>query len=134
MATSISTNDRVDEKTTVVSFEAIGSVKMGEVEASSSISASSASSLVSWSDVLDPANPKNFSCGMKCLIGLVIGLMNLIVSFAISVFSGVEDQAKEAFYGKDGKDGNVMQLGVSLYIFGLAMGMLMRLEQMLELI
>ncbi|KAF2165257.1 hypothetical protein M409DRAFT_67499 [Zasmidium cellare ATCC 36951] len=92
---------------------------MGEVDVSSSISASSASSLVSWSDVLDPANPKNFSCGMKCLIGLVIGLMNLIVSFAISVFSGVEDQVKEAFHGKDG---NVMQRGVSLYIFGLAMG------------
>lgn len=47
--------------------------------------------------------------------------MNFIVSFAISIFSGVEEKAKETTFHGEGD--NVMQLGVSLYIFGLAMGM-----------
>ncbi|KAK4505201.1 hypothetical protein PRZ48_003164 [Zasmidium cellare] len=119
VATSISSSVGMDEKVTVVSYGVVGGVEMGKFEVSSSISGSSGSSLVSWSDGQDPSNPKNFRWAVKCIIGVVIALMNFIVSFAISVFSGVEEKAQEAFHGEDS---NVMQLGVSLYIFGLAMG------------
>lgn len=121
VAMSMSTEEQLEGKTQDDSMTVPETVRVGDFETGSSISASSASSLVSWRDGLDPANPKNFSCAVKCLIGVVIGLMNFIVSFAISVFSGVEKKAKETAFKS--KDDDVMQLGVSLYIFGLATGM-----------
>lgn len=121
VAISMSSEDPLAEKIRDDSDIAPEPGQTGDFETVNSVSASSALSLVRWSDGLDPANPKNFTCAVKCLVGVVIGLMNFIVSFAISIFSGVEEKAKETAFKGEAND--VMQLGVSLYILGLAIGM-----------
>lgn len=83
-----------------------------------SLSVQCESSLVTWSGEDDPENSKNIKAHVKFVVGLNIGLMNFIVSFAISVFSGV---APEAGY-ELGYDKDTMQLGVSAFILGLALG------------
>lgn len=85
---------------------------------SNTSSVQSQSSLVTWEAEDDPSNPKNFANIIKLAIGVVIGLMNFIVSFAISIFSGVLDQVEDDF--RNG--GSAVKLGVSLFILGLALG------------
>ncbi|CAK4034007.1 MFS general substrate transporter [Lecanosticta acicola] len=75
--------------------------------------------LVEWDGKHDPQNPKNFSTRIKVAIGLVIGLMNFVVSFAISVFSGATGPLG---HDDDPLSGNAADLGVSLFILGLAFG------------
>lgn len=79
----------------------------------------SENALVTWDDDRDTENPKNFSCFIKAGIGVNIGLMNFVVSLAISIFSGALEPA--------GRDSNPLSettfdYGVSLFILGLAFG------------
>lgn len=79
----------------------------------------SENTLVTWDGDRDAENPKNFSCFVKAGIGVNIGLMNFVVSFAISIFSGALEPA-----GRDSSplSETTFEYGVSLFILGLAFG------------
>lgn len=83
-----------------------------------SYSIPSQSGLVGWTGDNDSENPHNFHQLLKAFIGFVVGMMNFIVSFAISVLSGVLTEAGQEM----DVDANSMQLAVSMFILGLAIG------------
>ncbi|GIZ46947.1 hypothetical protein CKM354_001005000 [Cercospora kikuchii] len=75
--------------------------------------------LVSWSGANDKENPQNFSNMTKLSIGINVSMMNLIVSFAVSVVSSMLGQIAIDFEQHDLEE---MQLAVTVYIAGLAFG------------
>lgn len=85
---------------------------------SSRCSAKSNNDVVSWSGEDDLENPQKFRLVVKCLIGIVIGLMNFVVSLAISLFTGILDVSGREFHQSIDR----MQLALTLYILGLAFG------------
>lgn len=79
----------------------------------------SPSRLVGWSGQGDQQNPQNFTVAQKVSISLVISLMNLTVSLAVSVFSAMlEVVAAEFKQDRPEK----MESTLTAYILGLAFG------------
>ncbi|RDW84883.1 hypothetical protein BP6252_02473 [Coleophoma cylindrospora] len=74
--------------------------------------------LVSWDGPDDPDNPLNFPARVKCTIVLLTGAVTFCVSFASSVFSTATAATALEFHVSE----EVMILGVSLYVFGFALG------------
>lgn len=79
----------------------------------------SPSRLVGWSGQGDQQNPQNFTVVQKVSISVVISLMNLTVSLAVSVFSAMlEVVAAEFKQDRPEK----MESTLTAYILGLAFG------------
>ncbi|KXT17408.1 hypothetical protein AC579_5741 [Pseudocercospora musae] len=73
---------------------------------------------VTWEGDSDPNHPRNFRGHIKCAIALTIGMMNLVVSLAVSLFTGFLPQLGQEYeYGAER-----MQLCLTVYILGLAFG------------
>lgn len=93
-----------------------------DVETAAAAAASSVHSpsrLVGWSGQGDQQNPQNFTVVQKASISLVISLMNLTVSLAVSVFSAMlEVVAAEFKQDRPEK----MESTLTAYILGLAFG------------
>lgn len=93
-----------------------------DVETAAAAAASSVHSpsrLVGWSGQGDQQNPQNFTVVQKVSISLVISLMNLTVSLAVSVFSAMlEVVAAEFKQDRPEK----MESTLTAYILGLAFG------------
>lgn len=87
--------------------------------AAAASSVHSPSRLVGWSGEGDQQNPQNFTVVQKVSISLVISLMNLTVSLAVSVFSAMlEVVAAEFKQDRPEK----MESTLTAYILGLAFG------------
>lgn len=93
-----------------------------DVETAAAAAASSVHSpsrLVGWSGQGDQQNPQNFTVVQKVSISVVISLMNLTVSLAVSVFSAMlEVVAAEFKQDRPEK----MESTLTAYILGLAFG------------
>lgn len=93
-----------------------------DVETAAAAAASSVHSpsrLVGWSGQRDQQNPQNFTVVQKVSISVVISLMNLTVSLAVSVFSAMlEVVAAEFKQDRPEK----MESTLTAYILGLAFG------------
>lgn len=93
-----------------------------DVETAAAAAASlvhSPSRLVGWSGQGDQQNPQNFTVVQKVSISVVISLMNLTVSLAVSVFSAMlEVVAAEFKQDRPEK----MESTLTAYILGLAFG------------
>lgn len=74
--------------------------------------------LVDWDGVDDPDNPMNWSPSYKWLLTVVLGMMTFCSAFASSVFSTATKATGELF----GVSDEVMILGTSLFVLGLAAG------------
>lgn len=87
--------------------------------AAAASSVHSPSRLVGWSGQGDQQNPQNFTVVQKVSISVVISLMNLTVSLAVSVFSAMlEVVAAEFKQDRPEK----MESTLTAYILGLAFG------------
>ncbi|EMF15694.1 MFS general substrate transporter [Sphaerulina musiva SO2202] len=87
--------------------------------AAAASSVHSPSCIVGWSGQGDQQNPQNFTVVQKVSISLVISLMNLTVSLAVSVFSAMlEVVAAEFKQDRPEK----MESTLTAYILGLAFG------------
>ncbi|KAF7190220.1 Citrinin biosynthesis cluster MFS transporter mrr1 [Pseudocercospora fuligena] len=83
-----------------------------------SFSLETGSNAITWEGDSDPNIPRNFKRHIKCTIALTVGMMNLVVSLAVSVFTGFLPQVDQEFgYGTER-----MQLCLTVYILGLAFG------------
>lgn len=90
-----------------------------ETAAAAASSVHSPSRLVGWSGQGDQQNPQNFTVVQKVSISVVISLMNLTVSLAVSVFSAMlEVVAAEFKQDRPEK----MESTLTAYILGLAFG------------
>lgn len=90
-----------------------------EAAAAAASSVHSQSRLVGWSGEGDQQNPQNYTVVQKVSISLVISLMNLTVSLAVSVFSAMlEVVAAEFKQDRPEK----MESTLTAYILGLAFG------------
>lgn len=93
-----------------------------DVETAAAAAASSVHSpsrIVGWSGEGDHQNPQNFTVVQKVSISVVISLMNLTVSLAVSVFSAMlEVVAAEFKQDRPEK----MESTLTAYILGLAFG------------
>ncbi|EME86002.1 uncharacterized protein MYCFIDRAFT_117225, partial [Pseudocercospora fijiensis CIRAD86] len=76
------------------------------------------SNAVTWEGDSDPNIPQNFKSHIKCAIAFTIGMMNLVVSLAVSVFTGFLPQIGHEFNSGVER----MQLCLTAYILGLAFG------------
>lgn len=89
------------------------------VETAAASSVHSPSRIVGWSGEGDQQNPWNFTVVQKVSISVVISLMNLTVSLAVSVFSAMlEVVAAEFKQDRPEK----MESTLTAYILGLAFG------------
>lgn len=75
--------------------------------------------LASWAGDNDEENPRNFRSITKISIGVNVSLMNLVISFAVSVVSSMLGQIAYDFKQHDLEE---TQLAVTVYITGLAFG------------
>lgn len=94
-------------------------VETAAAAAAAASSVHSPSRIVGWSGEGDQQNPQNFTVVQKVSISLVISLMNLTVSLAVSVFSAMlEVVAAEFKQDRPEK----MESTLTAYILGLAFG------------
>lgn len=90
-----------------------------ETAAAAASSVHSPSRIVGWSGEGDQQNPQNFTVVQKVSISVVISLMNLTVSLAVSVFSAMLE-AVAAEFKQDRPE--KMESTLTAYILGLAFG------------
>ncbi|KAJ8123484.1 hypothetical protein ONZ43_g583 [Nemania bipapillata] len=74
--------------------------------------------LIDWDDSADPANPKNWSFGLRLYHTMLPALYGFSVSLGTSIYSAGVSAVMEEFHVSS----SVSLLGLSLYAFGLALG------------